>query len=369
MGFIGAVHVEALHRLKDVDVVAVADVSDAAKKAKALGVPRGYGDYREMIERENLDVLHICTPNDTHFDAARYALESGVHILCEKPMTRTVEEAEELCLLAQKRGLLGAMNFAFRYYPMVMQMHDMVCSGEVGRIFTIHGSYLQDWLFYDNDYTWRLDPLVSGESRAFADIGSHWIDMVEWITGQRVVAVMADFSTVHPIRRKPLGNVESFANKLVTNQQYEDIHIETEDCAAVLFRFANGSIGSCIISQVYGGRKNQTIISVGGSECAMHWDSEEVNSLWIGRRNEANLSLVRDPALLKENARSIVAYPGGHAEGFADAIKQNFAAFYYDIIKGEAVNPLYATLEDGLREMRICENVILSAREKRWIAF
>ncbi len=366
-GFIGAVHIEALRRLGYVDVAALADVSGAREKADALGVPRGYADYREMLDKEHLDVLHICTPNDTHLAVGSDALEHGVHILCEKPMTKTLAEAEALARLAREKGLLGGMNFMYRFYPNVMEMRDMVQGGEAGRIYTVHGSYLQDWLYYDTDYSWRLDSAQSGQSRAFADIGSHWIDMVEWITGQRVTEVLADFETFHKTRKKPLGKAETFSNKPQGPGGYEEVDIDTEDYAAVLFRFSGGAHGSCVISQVYGGRKNQAIVSVGGSQCALHWDSEEVNTLWIGKRESANRSLVRDPALLHPNAAAIAAYPGGHAEGFGDAVKQNFSAFYQNVLSGGALEPLYATLEDGMREMRICEKIIESARGDRWV--
>ena len=195
MGFIGVVHVENLRRLGFVEVVAIADEINAQQKADQVCVPKGYVDYRAMLDTEKPDVVHICTPNSTHFAIAMYAMERGINVICEKPLTTSVEEAESLCAFAKEKGLVCSVNFNLRFNPQVMQMKEMVRRGDVGSIYTVHGSYLQDWLYLDTDYSWRLEPAVSGESRAFADIGSHWADMAETVTGQRAVEVLADFET------------------------------------------------------------------------------------------------------------------------------------------------------------------------------
>lgn len=367
-GFIGAVHVEALKRLGNVDVVAIADVVDAERKAKEMSVPRGYADYSAMIDNEDLDAVHICTPNSLHFHQATYAIEHGVSVFCEKPLTTNVADARKLRGLANEKKLPCGINFMFRFNPMVMQIKEMVALGDVGDIYTVHGSYLQDWLYFDTDYNWRLEPDVSGKSRAFADIGSHWIDMVECTTGLRVTEVMADFATFYKERKKPLKPIDTFTGMALKPEDYAKVPIETEDYSAVLFHFNNGAHGCCVISQMFAGRKNQAILSIGGSKCALHWDNENANELWVGRRETYNQSIVKDPSILYEKTRGIISYPGGHAEGFADTFKHHFIQFYKAVEIGDPKAGEYATFDDGLREMVLSERIIQSTEEKRWIS-
>lgn len=367
VGFIGAAHIEALRRLGNVDVVALSDVVDPEAKAAAHGVPKGYEDYREMIDREKPDVVHICTPNVDHYDMAMYAMERGIAVVCEKPMTKTVDEAKRLADYAKQKGIVTGVNFNYRMYPQIMQAKAMVDSGEVGDIYTIHGGYLQDWLFYETDYSWRLEPDISGESRAFADIGSHWIDAVEFISGLRAVEVFADFETFHKIRKKPLKAIDTYSGMTLRPEDYEEKHIDTEDYCTVLFKFDSGARGTCTISQVFAGRKNQMLVDIGGSRCALHWDSEHSNDLWIGRRDTFNQTATKDPSTLSPLAGSIIGYPGGHVEGFPDTFKQNFKAIYAAIEKGDTGQHLFATFEDGLREMQLCDAIVRSAKEGRWV--
>ena len=368
IGFIGAVHIEQLRRLGNVDVVAITDSVDPQKKAESLCVPKGYDNYREMIDNEQLDCVHICTPNNTHYEIAVYALERGVHVVCEKPMTCTVEEARKMRDLAKEKGLLGAMNFNCRFYPMAYQMRQMVKSGEVGEIYTIHGGYLQDWLYYDTDYSWRLEPEASGASRAFADIGSHWIDLVEYVTGHRVVEVLADFEIFHKTRKKPLKPIDTYSGMALRPEDYQEVPIETEDYATVLFHLDNGAHACCNISQVFAGRKNQMLVSVAGSKCSMHWDSENSNALWVGRRETRNGELVKDPSILDDKTKTVISYPGGHVEGFPDTFKQNFKQIYAKIAADDTSPGDFATFDDGLREMLLCEKIIQSAKERRWVS-
>lgn len=366
VGFIGAVHIEQLRRLGNVEVVALADEAGAQEKADALYVPHAYTNYKDMIDNEQLDCVHICTPNSTHYEIAMYAMERGVNVVCEKPMTCTVEEAEKLRAYAKEKGLVNAMNFNCRFYPMAYQMRQMVRSGEVGDIYTVHGGYLQDWLFLDTDYSWRLEPEFTGASRAFADIGSHWIDLVEYITGLRAVEVLADFAIFHKTRKKPTKEITTYSGMALRPEDYEEVPITTEDYATVLFHMENGACVSCNISQVFAGRKNQMIVSVAGSRCALHWDSENSNALWIGRRERDNGELVKDPSILDDGTKGVISYPGGHVEGFPDTFKQNFKKIYAAIAGGKPED--YATFDDGLREMVLCEKIVESARERRWVS-
>ena len=366
-GFIGAVHIEQLRRLGNVEVAALAETQDPQGKAEALSVPKGYSDYKEMIDRENLDALHICTGNNSHFAVADYALEKGVHVVCEKPLSLTSAEAEKLVKKAKEKGLVNAVNYNCRYYPLVYQMREMVRSGDVGEIYTVHGGYLQDWLYLDTDYNWRLEPELSGASRAFSDIGTHWLDQVEFVTGLKAVELLADFAVFHKTRKKPLKPVETYSGMALRPEDYQTVPIKTEDYATVLFHFENGARGCCNISQVFAGRKNQMLLSIGGSKCALHWDSENSNSLWVGRRETANGEYVKDPSVLKPAVGTVVGYPGGHVEGFPDTFKQNFTKIYKAIAAGRQTEGEYATFEDGLKEMIVCEKAVESAKEGRWI--
>lgn len=371
IGFIGAVHVEQLRRLGNVEVVAVADSEGAAGKAQGLFVPKGYDDYKEMIDKEELDCIHICTPNNTHFEIAMYAMERGVHVVCEKPMTCTILEARTLRDTAKEKGIVHAMNFNCRFYPMAYQMREMVKSGQVGDIYTIHGGYLQDWLYYDTDYSWRLEPEFTGASRAFADIGSHWIDLVEFITGLKVTEVLADFAVFHKTRKKPLKKIDTYSGMALRPEDYEEVPVDTEDYATVLFHLEGGAHACCNISQVFAGRKNQMVVALAGSKCALEWDSENSNALWIGRRDTNNGELVKDPSILARETGNLISYPGGHVEGFPDTFKQNFKQIYQQIYKkiaGEETEGDFAPFDAGCREMELCDKIVQSARERRWIA-
>ena len=268
VGFIGPAHIEALRRIPNIEVVAVSHpvADEVEQKAKDLGVPNGYADYNEMIEKEEIHAVHICTPNFLHYEMSKTALEKGIHVICEKPLATKTAEAEELVELAKKTGLVNAVHFNLRYYPLVRQMKTMREKGELGEIYSVIGSYLQDWLFYQTDYNWRLEPDQSGESRAIADIGSHLIDALEYITGLKITKVMADFNTVHETRKKPLKPVETYAGKILKPEDYTDVPISTEDYATVLLRFDNGNKGVVTVSQVSAGRKNRMSLEIAGSE-------------------------------------------------------------------------------------------------------
>lgn len=365
VGFIGAAHVEAVRRLGFAEVVAICDRPRPEQIAEKLGVEHWYADYREMLDRERLDVVHICTPNVSHFEIARYAMERGVSVLCEKPLAFTLEEAEELVRLAERHGVRHGVNFHCRYYPMVREMRELVRKGELGGILSIHGGYLQDWLLLDTDYSWRLESGQSGASRAVADIGSHWIDSVEFVSGLKIRKVFADFATFHKRRKRPLQKVDTFSNKLGDAGAYEEFQVDTEDFAQVLFAFDNGARGNMIVSQMYAGRKNQMLISLAGTERALYFDSEQLNELWLGSRKGYNSSIVKDPALLEPGTAVTASYPGGHVEGFPDAFAHAFRAFYKTVADGTAGE--YATFADGLREMRVCQAIVTSAREGRWV--
>ena len=362
-GFIGAVHVETIRRLGNVEIVALCDAMGAEKKAEALGIGQVYDDYRKMIDEVRPDAIHICTPNNTHYDIAKYAIEHGVHFICEKPFTTTVEQARELIALADEHHVQGAVNFHNRLYPIPNQMHQMIAKGELGEIFSVHGEYIQDWLLYETDYSWRLDRSQVGKTRAIADIGSHWMDLAEFVSCMKIKRVNAKFRTVYPVRKRPLGEVETFSH--AENAQYQEIPIDTEDEAVVMFEFENGAIGSMLVSMVYAGRKNTTTLAVAGSKEALKWDSEALNDLWIGHRERPNEILTKDASLLDPRAARLGSYPSGHIEGFADAFKNVFRQFYGSLEQPDG-DYEFARISDGLREMLLCDAVFESAQKGEW---
>lgn len=367
IGFIGAAHIEALRRLGYVDVVALADPQGANEKAEELFVPKGYEDYKEMIDKEKLDAVHICTPNFLHHEMAMYAMGKGLAVMVEKPFTVTLKEAQELDAYAKENNIVAGVNHTLRMFPQVMEMKALMEKGEVGDVFAVHGCYLQDWLYYDTDWNWRLESAVSGKTRAFSDIGSHWIDMVENIIGQKAVELLAEFRIVHETRKKPLKEIETFSGIALKPEDYKATKIDTEDWCSILFKFEDGTIGSVNVSQVTAGRKNQQVIEISGSKCSLKWDSEDSNELWIGRRDAYNQKVPKDPSLVEPKAAAVMGYPGGHVEGYPDTFKMQFKKFYEAIEKKDMVGVEFATFEDGVREMLLNDKVYESAQKRAWV--
>ncbi len=369
VGFIGPVHLEALRRIPGIEVVAIFNRSEEKVKSKAeqLAVDRYFDDYRALLDL-GIDCVHICTPNFLHYQQTKLALEQGIHVVCEKPLATSLEEAQELVEIADKTGLVNAINFNIRYYPMVRQMKVMREKGELGEVYSIIGSYLQDWLFYQTDYNWRLEPEQSGRSRALADIGSHLLDLLEYVSGCRITRVMADLNTVHTTRKKPTKPIDTYSGKLTETTDFQDVEIKTEDYASVLLRFDNGHKGVITVSQVSAGRKNRLGIEIAGSKKTFSWNSETPNSLWMGNRDSPNEELMRDPSLFHPEASQLISYPGGHNEGFPDTSKQLFKEVYQAIREGKLPErPNYPTFKDGLRELVLNEAMLRSAKEERWV--
>lgn len=368
-GFIGPAHIEALRRNPNIEVTTLCEVNEELAKDKAalLGIEKAML-FEDMLKDEEIKVVHICTPNFLHYSQSKAVLEAGKHVVCEKPLATKIEEAEELVALAEKTGLVNAVHFNLRYYPMVRQMKTMRESGELGDIYSIMGSYLQDWLFLQTDYNWRLEPDKSGDSRAIADIGSHLLDLTEYVTGLKITEVMADFSTVHKTRLKPLKAIETYSGKSLAPSDYEEVPINTEDHASVMLRFDNGNKGSVTVSQVNAGRKNRLNIEIAGSKANFEWCSEKPNEMWIGKRETANQHLMKDPSLFSGEAAKLIGFPGGHNEGFPDTSKQMFKEVYAAVKEGkQPANPSYPTFADGHRELLICERIIESHKKQAWV--
>ena len=365
-GFMGRVHLEAVRRVESVQAAAIAGRNEAAARnlGEAFSVP-SMSDYREVLRDPAIDAVHICTPNAQHFSMAKDALQAGRHVICEKPLTTTVAEAEELVALAAKKGVRNCTCHNLRYYPMVQQMRRLREAGDLGEILVLQGTYSQDWLLYDTDWNWRVETKSGGASRCMADIGSHWFDMAEHITGMRVSSLCADLQTFHPTRKQPKHSVETFANKLMGPEDYIETPVDTDDFGAVVFRMGARTRGCMTASQVAAGRKNGLSIEIYGTKSSVAWNQERPDELWQGHRDVGNEIYVKDPSLLKPGARSYADLPGGHSEGYDDTFKQVFRRFYGSIAKAEA--PEYPQFVDGLRQMKILDAVLESNRKRVWV--
>lgn len=368
-GFIGPVHVEAVRRLGH-RVVGVLGSSHAKSLASAgvLGTEKGYPNFAALLADPAVEIVHIATPNREHFSQVRATLAAGKHVVCEKPLAMTTEETAELVRLAAAHPrLVTAVNYNVRFYPLCLEARERVRTGHLGDLFHVTGSYLQDWLLYPTDYNWRVRADEGGALRAIADIGTHWLDLVSFITGAEVEAVCADLQTVHATRQKPTGGSETFIASGAADRPTEPVAVTTEDAGSVLVRFRGGARGCLTVSQVMAGRKNCLRFDLAGSKASFAWNSEEPNTLTIGHRDRANEALARDPALLLPTPRHYANYPGGHAEGFPDSHKQLFRAVYEAVATGTP-NPLIPTFADGHREVAVCEAILASHRQQRWVA-
>jgi predicted dehydrogenase len=366
-GFIGPAHVEAARRVGFVEMIALCEANDDLAKTKAaqLGIPKSYGSVDALLKDKEVEVIHNCTPNHVHFEISKKIMAAGKHVISEKPLAMTTKESKELVKLAAKTGVVNAIDFNYRYYPLVQEARDQVASGKLGDVFHATGSYTQDWLYLATDWNWRLVPEFSGESRAVADVGSHWCDAIQFITGLKIVKVCADFQTIHKHRMKPKKQVETYSGKMLQPSDYEPMPINTEDFASVLFQFENGAHGSFSVSQCFAGRKNRLFYELAGSKKSLVWDQERPNELWIGYREKPNELLIKDPSLLSERARRYAHYPGGHPEAYPDGLK-NFMLRVYSYIAGREKKPDFSTFQDGHDELAICEAILASAKSQKW---
>ncbi len=364
-GFIGPVHIEALRRL-GVQVVALCDLPGRVEPAATrLGIPQSFTSYRKMLRSADLDVVHITAPNRFHYEMVLAVLAAGKHCICEKPLAMNSRQTAEIAQRVKQSRAVFAVNYNVRFYPAVLEMRKLVARGALGQIIHANGSYMQDWLFKETDYNWRLLPQEGGKLRAAADIGTHWMDTACFILGSQITAVLADLGTWHKTRKRPIGEVQTFA-KTAANVKYASYPVRTEDYANVLLAFANGTRGNLAVSQVAAGRKNCIRIEIYGSKKSAWWCSEEPETLCFGNRDLANEIAVRGTLAFGPDVAPYLDYPAGHVEGFPDTFKMLFRSVY-GAIAGCGTERLFATAEDGHREVKVCEAVAESNRTRAWV--
>lgn len=371
-GFIGPAHIEALRRVGDIEVVALCDhsLAQAEQKARQLNVAHAYGSVEGLLAHPGLQVVHNCTPNHLHAEINRQILRAGLHVFSEKPLCMRPEEARELVALAEKAGVVHGVSFVYRQFAMVQQAASMIREGLVGRLFSAHGSYLQDWMLLQTDYNWRVESALGGASRAMADIGSHWCDTVQFMTGRRITEVMADLSTVWPTRRAALQGDATFSQQ-GDGRGDEERAVDTEDRGSVLVRFDDGSKGCFSVSQVSAGRKNQLTVEISGSDCALAWDQEIPQRLWVGQRDRPNQTFSDDPSLMQRDVAASAHFPAGHIEGWPDAFKNMMLSFYQAVRAGampDARSRRFASFYEGADVMYIVEAILRSHQQQRWVS-
>lgn len=371
-GFIGPVHVEGLRRAGvRVGGVIGSTPEKSLQAAERLGLPASFQTLEQALADPAVDAVHLATPNRLHFSQAASVLSAGKHVLCEKPLALDSRQSAELVQLAAESRRAAGVAYNIRYYPLCHEAAARIREGAAGELLHVCGAYVQDWLLYDTDFNWRVLGQEGGALRAVADIGTHWLDLVQFLTGRRVTSLCADLRTVHPRRFRPAQPHETFSAAGQSNRPPAAAvaeEIATEDCGSLLLRLDNGASGCLWISQTTAGRKNCLRFEIACAERAFAWCSERPNELWIGRRDQANELLIRDPALLSAAARAVSDYPGGHNEGFPDTFKQLFRSFYSYIAAGDLSAPApFPTFADGHREVQVCEAVLQSHQQRCWI--
>ncbi|MFP5115930.1 Gfo/Idh/MocA family protein [Bacillaceae bacterium C204] len=369
-GFSANSHIEALSRIPFVEVIGIAGSSleKAQKMAEKYGIDRIYSTVDELIDDPGIEAIHNCTPNYLHYTINKKILLQNKHLMSEKPLAMNSRESKELAELAQSANVVSGICFNYRHYPLVIQTKELTEGSELGQVHHVFGGYFQDWLLYQTDYNWRLDPERNGKSRAIADIGSHWCDTIQFILGKKIVEVFADLKTVHPVRLKPVTEAFTFENS--DSEEMLQVKIETEDYGSVLVHFEDGIKGVFTVSQVSGGRKNKLFFDIAFEKGSVSWDQEKPNKLWIGKRDEPNQELLRDPSLLHHNAAKAAHYPGGHEEGWPDGLKNLFIDFYTAVMEGKETidQSHFATLKDGHRVMEIVEAILESHEKRSWVS-
>lgn len=367
-GFIGKQHIEAIRRIPGTEVCAIADsnLNMAKSVSEQLFIQNYYQDYKEMLKDEVIDIIHNCTPSAMHYVINKDVIASGKHIYCDKPFTLTSTESEELITLAFEKGVAAGVNFNYRNNVMVHEMHERIKNGNIGKVLMIHGEYLQDWLLYETDYDWRMDPKIGGKSRAIADIGSHCFDTIQYVIGKKIISVYAKLMTMYPVR-KHMEKTDTFSGN--NGKVIDEIPIESEDAAFIMVKFEDGILGLFNISQVCAGKKNGLMINVSGSEASLEWKQENADKLFVGHRDVGNEDIYADAKYLTSYAKKYATLPNGHSVGWADAFRNGIASFY-ESVRNESYmekEQVYATFDNAHRIMKIVEACLKSNEVGHWI--
>jgi len=361
-GMIGEVHRRAaILAGAVVRGVSASSPERATEVASAWDVARAYRDIEEVVADPQVQVVHVCTPNHLHRAMAQAALAAGKHVICEKPLATTLEDAEALAALAASTGLTATVPFVYRYHPVVREARARIAHGELGPLRLIHGSYLQDWLMDPASNNWRVDPKLGGASRVFADIGSHWCDLVEWVSSERFAEVSAAFETV--IAERGAATRKSFASATTDGAMHA---VSSEDVAAAMFKTGSGTLASLTVSQVSAGRRNRLWFEIDGAKASVAFDQEDSERLWIGLPDQREEIFVRGPGAGSSEQRRLSVLPVGHAQGYGYCFEA-FVADTYRAIASERPEGL-PTFDDGLRSALIVDRVIASARTRAWTA-
>jgi predicted dehydrogenase len=371
-GFAARSHLDALRRLPGIEIVAVAgsDLERARALAADCAGARAYGDHLELLADPQVEAIHNCTVNRRHAEISLAALAAGHHVLSEKPLAMDTRESARLAEAAERAardGVVSGVCFNYRHYPLVAQLRQMLASGEYGRAHLIHGAYLQDWLLLESDWNWRLDPEEGGLSRAVADIGTHWADLVQHVLGEPIVEVLADLATLHPTRTAPNGSSPTFYGGSAGGGTTRAV--TSEDFGTVLFRLRDGARGSFTVSQTSAGRKNGLSFQIDAGSASFAWDQERPDRAWVGRRSEPNLELVRDPSLMHDVAAAQVRLPPGHPEGWSDALANAVGDFYETVRatrEGRPHVPTIASFQEGHERVALVEAILRSHQDQRW---
>ncbi len=367
-GFMGKVHTEGIRRLGNVEVAGVAAISkeEAENFGRAMGVERTTADYKELLADPEIEAVHVCTPNALHAPVSKEAMEAGKAVLCEKPLALSAAEAREMVEMARAKDIVNCVNHNLRYYPVLQHVREMIAAGELGEILIAQGTYSQDWLLYDTDYNWRLDSKDNGPMRVVADVGSHWMDLCQHLTGLKITSLCCDMQTFHKTRKKPKVAIETFSGKTLTPDEYDEVEIDTEDFGSVLIQLGDRARGAYTVSQMSAGCKNRFQMEIFGTKAGIIWNQEAPDQLWIGHRNEPNKMILKDPALLMGKAASFADLPGGHSEGYDDTHKQVYKRFYARVAD-PSLEIDHPTFEDGLWGMELLEVCMESNKSRSWI--
>lgn len=366
-GFIGMQHIEAIRRVVGVEIVAISgrDQEKLQQYVENGICKRVYTDYKQMIDNEELDAVHNCTPTNLHYEVNKYAIEKGINIYGEKPLVKNLSEGEELVRLVRETNVIGALNFNYRNNLLVQEMRSRINDEKFGRPLFVQGEYLQDWLMFESDFDWRLDPEIGGESRALADIGSHCIDIMQFVLNKKVISVNARLFTVHDKRRK-YKNAGTFSQSV--DGDYEVIDVQNEDGGVILAEFEDGIIGSFTISQVSSGKKNGLKINVSGENYGLEWNQEQSDRLWVGHRDEGNQEIYADAKYVSDSVKQFATLPNGHPVGWHDALTNSIRSFYTAIKENtDANDSTFATFADGLYVMKVINACLESNKTNKWI--